>query len=103
MATVKTVAEEAKHAAQQAKVNNDLYEDLEMIKDKIRETTDAISKTAHDVRGKTSEMLLHSAHEVKARTVNLEENLVAYVKENPWRAIGISALSGFLLALILRR
>jgi ElaB/YqjD/DUF883 family membrane-anchored ribosome-binding protein len=83
--------------------NQDLHEDIQKVKDKLRETKDALSQTAHDARSRAEELLSSSLSDVKEKTADIQENVVTYVRENPVKAIGFAVLAGAIVAQLLRK
>lgn len=81
----------------------DIQEDFQRVKDKARETRQALSQTAYDVKDKANELLTQSLKDVKTKSTDLQENVVTYVTANPVKSIGIALLTGVVAALLLRK
>jgi ElaB/YqjD/DUF883 family membrane-anchored ribosome-binding protein len=87
-------------------INNntrDLQQDFQRVKDKAGETRAALRQTAYDVKDKANELLAKSLKDAKTKQVEVQDNLVAYVTENPIKAIGFALLAGLIAAQILRK
>jgi ElaB/YqjD/DUF883 family membrane-anchored ribosome-binding protein len=82
---------------------HDIQHDFQRVKEKARETREALSQTAYDVKGRAQEILTQSLRDAKARTTDMQENVVTYVKANPVKAVGLAILSGLFVALWLRK
>ncbi len=89
---------------------NDLYADLQKIKEKASETRDAISQAASDAKGRAHDILEQSLSDmkekfagVKEKSADFQENIVTYVQENPVKTIGFAVLAGVLLSQLLRK
>ncbi len=83
--------------------NNPLHDDIERVKDKARETREAISQVAFDARDKANELLAKSLKDAKAKGGDIQEDIISYVEENPVKAVGIAIGIGALLSLLLRK
>jgi ElaB/YqjD/DUF883 family membrane-anchored ribosome-binding protein len=73
------------------------------IKGKVREAADDQSHTAHKAREVTEEMFQQSWKTLQAKSSDLQENVVTYVKENPLKALGLATIAGLLMAEIMRK
>ncbi|MDR3476480.1 MAG: DUF883 C-terminal domain-containing protein [Gammaproteobacteria bacterium] len=73
------------------------------IKGKVQEATDDVSHAAHKAREVTEEMFQESWKTLQAKSSDLQENVVTYVKENPLKALGFAAIAGLLLAQLMRK
>ncbi|MDR3492585.1 MAG: hypothetical protein P4M12_11210 [Gammaproteobacteria bacterium] len=82
---------------------NEIYDDLKKVKEKARETRDAITKTAYDAKEKAQEFVEQSIYDVKERTADIQEDVIHYVQKNPVKAIGFSVLAGLILSQLLRK
>lgn len=82
--------------------DDNIQSDLQRVKDKARETRDALSQTATDVKSKATEALSQSIQEARDKTEVLQEDVIEYVQANPLKAVGISLLAGAVIALLLR-
>ncbi len=87
------------------KINHktDLNDDLDQIRLKARETREAISQAAHDVKQRANEAFQQSFKDAKEKSGEMQDSVVAYVKDNPVRAIGIAAIAGFILAKLIHK
>lgn len=77
-----------------------------LMKQVVSSTAEEIAATRVKVEARLSETLtgLQSAgHAVTARVSRAADCTGAYVQENPWKAIGVSAVIGVIAALLLRR
>jgi ElaB/YqjD/DUF883 family membrane-anchored ribosome-binding protein len=83
--------------------SHDIQHDFQRVKEKARETREALSQTAYDVRGRAQDLLSQSLKDAKVKTTDLQENVVTYVKSNPVKSIGFAVISGLIVALLLRK
>jgi ElaB/YqjD/DUF883 family membrane-anchored ribosome-binding protein len=81
----------------------DIQEDFQRVKDKARETRQALSQTAFDVKDKANELLAQSLKDVKTKSTDIQENIVTYVTANPVKAIGLALLAGVIASQLLRK
>ncbi|CAM6002484.1 unnamed protein product [Sphagnum balticum] len=67
------------------KINHktDLNDDLDQIRLKARETREAISQAAHDVKQRANEAFQQSFKDAKEKSGEMQDSVVAYVKDNP--------------------
>jgi len=86
-----------KHKETQARHNDyDLYSDLMRIKD-------AFTDTAKNVRGQATDRFNQSFENVKAKSVDLQDNMANYTKEKPLKSLGLALLAGVVIGYILHR
>jgi ElaB/YqjD/DUF883 family membrane-anchored ribosome-binding protein len=83
--------------------DTDLQEDFQRVKDKARETRDALAQTAYDVKDKATDVFTKTVRDAKAKTDDIQENVIVYVRANPVKAMGWALLTGAVTALLLRR
>lgn len=83
--------------------NTNLGDDIEKVKNKVRETGQAFSQAARDAKDKAQTMVKQGVEEVRTKSNDLQEVVAAYVQENPVKALGFGVLAGMVLALLLRR
>jgi len=74
----------------------DLYDDVEKIKDVLRET-------AYDVRGKAQEVLSQSYDEMKSRKDHFQEGVAEYTAEKPFKSLGIALFVGVILGYFIHK
>lgn len=74
----------------------DLYEDVEKIKEALREAT-------LDVKGKASEILSDSVDEMIDQTTNVKDHVVNYTAEQPFKSLGIALLAGIAIGYLIRK
>lgn len=84
-------------------VGKDLHDDFEKVKEKIRETRDALSQTAVDAKGRAQEVLNDSVGDVKETYDDLEQRVATYVKKNPFKSLGFGILAGMVISSFLRK
>jgi ElaB/YqjD/DUF883 family membrane-anchored ribosome-binding protein len=82
--------------------DSDIQADLRRVKDKARETRDALSQTATDVKSRASDALSQGIEDARAKSELLQEDVIEYVQANPLKSVGISLLAGAVIALLLR-
>jgi ElaB/YqjD/DUF883 family membrane-anchored ribosome-binding protein len=91
-------------------VRNDMKTLMRDAQELFREASNATGERAEDLRSKGLLMLdaaLEKAHEVQA--VAIEKGKVAaqttdeFVRENPWKAVAVSAGVGLLLGMLISR
>jgi ElaB/YqjD/DUF883 family membrane-anchored ribosome-binding protein len=76
--------------------NIDLYDDVEKIKQALREAT-------YDVKGKAAEILSDSVEGVKEQTSEVKDSLEKFTAKKPFKALGISLLVGVAIGYLLRK
>lgn len=74
----------------------DIVGDIERIKS-------AFSDAAHDVRGRTGEMLTESVDHLKDQSVKLRDDVTDYIAEKPLKSVGIALVTGMVIGFLLRR
>ena len=77
-----------------------------LMKQVVTSTADEIAATRAKVEARMNETLTglqRAGHAVTARVSRAADCTGAYVHENPWKAIGVSAAIGLIAALLLRR
>lgn len=80
----------------QTRHHYDFYSDLENIKDAVYDAT-------RHARGHASGVLSQSISDVKTKSTDLQDTVLDYVNEKPYKALGIALLSGLVLGLWLKR
>lgn len=83
--------------------DHELMDDIDLVKRKMRETRDALSKTAHDMGGRAEELFMQSLRDAKNKTHDIQENVVSYVKEHPVKSVGFAVLAGIVLSILLKK
>jgi ElaB/YqjD/DUF883 family membrane-anchored ribosome-binding protein len=83
--------------------SHDIQHDFQRVKDKARETRDAISQTAYDVKGRAQDILAQSLRDAKERSSDAQDTVVTYVKTNPVKSVGYAIIAGLFVALLLRK
>lgn len=86
-------AHRAKH---HASTDYDLYGDLEKIKAAIAETT-------RDARGKASSLITESIENAKDKSDELQENVMDYVADKPFKSLGLALLAGMIVGYFLHK
>ena len=76
--------------------NNDLYNDVEKIKEAHADTT-------KDIKDKVSDILLESIEGVKDKTADVKNNVENYTAEKPLKSLGIALLVGAALGYFLHK
>lgn len=74
----------------------DLTGDMEKIRD-------AFADTAKDMRGKASEVFTQSIEDVRDKSVDIKDNMEAYITEKPFKSLILAMLSGMCLGGALMR
>ena len=89
-------------------VRNDMKTLVRDAQELFREATAATGERAEELRGKGLEALEHAlsrAQEIQAAAVEtgkeLAENADDFVRENPWKAVAISAGIGMLVGMLI--
>lgn len=85
------------------RLHNELQDDLETIKQKMRETRDALSQTAYDVSGKAEAYITKSFKDAKAKSSDLQDSVVGYVRANPVKSIAYAFLCGVVFSKMMRK
>jgi len=86
-------------------VNGALNDIKQVASHKYAEAKDKVIHLANDASEKTAEVkeyITEKSQQVKDSALKAEKTVTTYVKKNPWKAIGISAAAGLVLAKILR-
>jgi ElaB/YqjD/DUF883 family membrane-anchored ribosome-binding protein len=83
--------------------SHDIQHDFQRVKDKARETRDAISQTAYDVKGRAHDILSQSLRDAKEKSTDVQDTVVTYVKANPVKSVGYAIIAGLFVALLLRK
>lgn len=63
----------------------------------------ALFDTAKDVRWKASDLLSHSAENIKDKSSEIQENVSDYVAERPFKTLAIAMFTGLFLGMLMRR
>lgn len=74
----------------------DIAADIERIKS-------ALADAAHDVKGRTGEMLTESVDHWKGQSAKLRDDVTEYVAEKPLKSVGIALVTGIVIGYLLRR
>jgi ElaB/YqjD/DUF883 family membrane-anchored ribosome-binding protein len=82
---------------------SDLSADIINLKQKVGETSEAISKTASHAKDKAGQMINETLHDAKQKSMELGSTVATYVQENPLKVLGFSLLAGALIALLWKR
>lgn len=88
--------------AHEGSQHNGHAKDVDLREDILR-VKEALAQTANDVREKAEELFHRSVQDAKEKSNDIEENVVAYVKEHPLKTIGYSVLAGVILAKLLQK
>jgi ElaB/YqjD/DUF883 family membrane-anchored ribosome-binding protein len=83
--------------------NNTIHNDFQRVKEKARETRDALSQTANDMKDKAHDLWIQSIKDAKDKSVDLQENVVTYVKQHPVKAVGLALFAGLILSKLLKK
>ncbi len=81
----------------------ELKKDFNELKDKGREAKDTLADTALDMKENAKEMFNKAGKEIKKQTVQARDVVTEYIQEKPLTALGIAALVGMGVALLLRK
>ena len=73
------------------------------IKQKASEKSDDIMQRTDEAVNKAKGMLEDAGTNIQAQSEHLYEAISTYVKENPLKAIGMAALAGGMLAILMRK
>lgn len=83
--------------------NYNLQSDFQRVKDRARETREAISQTAYDVKDKAHDLWVQSLKDAKEKTGDMQENVVTYMKEHPVKSVGFALIAGIVLSKLLKK
>jgi len=83
--------------------HNELQDDFENIKQKMRETRAALSQTAYDMGGKAEELLIQSLKNAKDKSTDIQDNVSTFVKVNPIKSLAYAFLTGVIASWLLRK
>ena len=76
--------------------NADLYDDVEKIKA-------ALSDTTFGVRNLLGDAYYQSMENVREKSAVVRGNMTDYISENPFKSVGIAAVSGLLVGILLKK
>ena len=72
--------------------------DLKNIKNKAQDEAEGLWDTAKDIKDKIEEALMSSLENIKTTSINMEEDIVKYIKNNPVKSVIFTTLAGALFA-----
>jgi len=72
--------------------------DLKNMKNKAQDEAEGLWGTAKDIKDKVEKSLLSSLENIKNTSVNMEEDIVKYIKNNPVKSVIFTTLAGALFA-----
>lgn len=75
----------------------------DMIKKDLARLKTDLALSAKEMRGHARGALNESLENMRERTNELQGNVAEYVGEKPFKSLGIAMLSGFILAVAMRR
>lgn len=83
---------------------------VQSTKESLHSTTDRVAKGAHDVIDKAADKgervearVRDASHRASERAQEFEREAVSYVRQHPYKAVGIAVAAGFVLGAILKR
>jgi ElaB/YqjD/DUF883 family membrane-anchored ribosome-binding protein len=65
----------------------------------MNDVKDSITKSAQHVSDKAGDLY----NDIKEQTVDMQKEVLTYVKGNPVKAVGFALLAGYLAAILLRK
>lgn len=74
----------------------DLHGDVAKIKE-------AIAKAAEDFKGRSGEIFSESVDGIKEQSTFVKDSVANYTAEKPFKSLGIAALAGLALGILIRR
>lgn len=84
--------------------------DIQSTKESAHSATERVAKSAHDAIDKaaeTSERLearaRDASHRASQQAQDFEREAVTYVRQHPYKAVGIAVAAGFVLGALLKR
>lgn len=79
-------------------------------KESLHSTTERVAKTAHDVIDKAADKTERlegkardASHRAAQQAQDLEREAIGYVRQHPYKAVGIAIAAGFVLGALLKR
>ncbi len=83
---------------------------VQSTKDTLHSTTERVAKTAHDVIDKAADKgerveakVRDSSHRATERAQDFEREAISYVRQHPYKAVGMAVAAGFVIGAILKR
>ncbi len=71
--------------------------------DKVGETANQATEKASETYGHMKKVLNDAGHNLQEQTEHMYEAMAKYVRENPLKAVGIAAVAGCALAMVMRK
>lgn len=83
---------------------------IQATKESLHSTTERVAKGAHDAIDKAAEKserlegkMRDASHRASARAQDFEREAVSYVRQHPYKAVGIAVAAGFVLGALIKR
>jgi ElaB/YqjD/DUF883 family membrane-anchored ribosome-binding protein len=73
------------------------------VKNDINKLKHLLAETVHDMRGEASHALHERYEQARERGADLQDHVVHYVNDKPFKALGFAMLSGLVLGLAMRK
>lgn len=74
-----------------------------IIKRDLKRLKDDLAMTAKDMRGQAKDAFTDTLESAREKSADLQVSVANYVGEKPFKALGIAMLSGYVLAVAMRR
>lgn len=76
---------------------------MENMRSRNEGKNESASSMVDKEKNKAEEFLKTSSKEIAKKYENVEENIVNYIKEHPWKSLGMSLVSGMILSSLFRK
>lgn len=80
-----------------------INEQVKHLKEKASSTVEKATEKASDTYESMKKMLNEAGHNIQEQSEELYDSMAKYVRENPLKAIGMAALAGGVLAIVLKK
>jgi ElaB/YqjD/DUF883 family membrane-anchored ribosome-binding protein len=80
-----------------------INDQVKQLKQKASSTVDKATEKATDTYENMKKMLNDAGHNIQEQSEQLYDTMAKYVRENPLKAIGMAALAGGVLAIVLKK
>ncbi len=85
-----------KHRSSNHRSNFDLYDDVEKIKQSLRDAT-------YDVKGKAGEIFENTMEAASEKREEIQEKMSGYLTEKPLKSLGIAMLAGLVIGYFIHK
>jgi len=96
------VANQSNGASSQ-QAQDKVTDQVKQLKQKASSTVEKATEKATDTYENMKNMLNEAGHNIQEQSEQLYDSMAKYVRENPLKAIGMAALAGGVLAIVLKK